>query len=213
MSKKAVILVENDLFKLEDMLLSIQSILFVAARQNLSNAPGKGDTTICVLHLLGSDEDADAKTFGRLASILEARQRELMTSECELDYKYETVHIDRESYPPKDWDEGMEIVCEKISEISRECDYSIVLDMILDNKKDPNIILNKGKILSQFLYQKYSGHCVPYTTYANSEQKYRTAWADGVEPEKVPYERFCLDGNSIRKDVKSEIYGHLKIGI
>lgn len=215
MSKKVVILVENDLFKLEDMLLSIQSILFVATKQKLSNAPGKDDTTICVLHLLGNDEKAEPKTFGRFESILEDRQRELMAFdyECELQYRYETASIDRESYPPGNWDEGVQIVCEKIEEISQECDYVIVLDVILDDDKDPNFVLNGEQILSQFLYTKYSGHCIPYTTYTSSEQKCREKWAERVNAKQLPYERYCLDGNVIHKGFKQEIYGCLKIGI
>lgn len=215
MSKKVVILVENDLFKLEDMLLSIQSILFVATKQKLPNAPGKDDTTICVLHLLGNDEKAEPKTFGRFESILEDRQRELMAFdyECKLQYRYETVSINREFYPPGNWDEGVQIVCEKIEEISQECDYTIVLDVILDDDKDPNLVLNGEQILSQFLYMKYSGHCIPYTTYIRSEQKCREKWAERVNAKKLPYERFRLDGNVIHKEFKQEIYGCLKIGI
>ncbi len=215
MKQKSVILVENDLFKLEDMLLSIQSILFVATKQKLSNAPGAKDTTICVLHLLDNNEKEDHKTFGRFKSILEDRQRELMTSvyECEINYLYETVHIDRELYPPQNWDEGMQNICNKIKEISNNCDYSIVLDVILDDEKDPILVLDGKKILSQFLWEKFSGHCIPYTTYDRSGQKFRKEWASGVKTQKLPYERFRLDGNVIEKNFKQEIYGHLNIGL
>lgn len=214
MKKKSVILVENDLFKLEDMLLSIQSILFVATKQRLSNAPGAGDTTISVLHLLGNNEEEDSKTFDGFKTILETRQRELMTSDygCELNYSYKAVHIDRESYPPQNWDEGMEEVCRKLEEISNECDYSIVLDVILDDDKDPNLVLEGEKILSQFLWEKFSDHCIPYTKYDRSGQEFRKKWAEGIKTDKLPYERFRLDGNVIEKNFKREIYGHLKIG-
>lgn len=213
MKRKAVILVENDLFKLEDMLLSIQSILFVAAKQRLSNAPGAGDTTISVLHLLDKNEKEDFKTFDEFKTTLETRQRELMTSdyECKLNYSYEAVHIDRESYPPQDWNKGMEDVCRKLEEICNECDYSIVLDVILDDDKDPNLVLEGKMILSQFLWKKFSAHCIPYTKYDRSGQKFRKMWAKGIDADKLPYERFRLDGNVIEKNFKREIYGHLKI--
>ncbi len=214
MKKKSVILVENDLFKLEDMLLSIQSILFVAAKQRLSNAPGTGDTTISVLHLLGINEKEDSKTFDGYKATLETHQRKLMISDygCELNYSYKAVHIDREKYPPCDWDEGMKGVCHIIEEISNECDYSIVLDVILDDEKDPSLVLDGKMILSQFLWQKYFNHCIPYTTYDRSGQKFRKKWAEGIATDKLPYERFRLDGNVIEKNFKREIYGHLKIG-
>ncbi|MCM1191636.1 MAG: hypothetical protein NC123_01860 [Butyrivibrio sp.] len=211
--KKVVILVENDLFQLEDMLLSIQSILFVATKQKLLNAPKEDDTAICVLHLLGKDEKAEPKTFGRFESILEDRQRELMDSDygCKLNYRYETARIDRESYPPEDWDEGMKDVCTKIEEISQGCSYTIVLDVILEDDKDPSLVLDGGEILSHFLYRKYSGHCIPYTKYDPSGQKFRKKWAERVDGKKAPYERYCLDGNVIHKNFKQEIYKCLEI--
>lgn len=218
MSKKVIILVEDDLYKMEDMLLSIQSILFVAVKQRLLNAPRKNDTEICLLHVLDNGEQADPKTFGRFKSILEDRQRELMTPEygCELKYKYETVQINKELYPPKNLDESecKKAICEKIEKISQKREYSIVLDVILVNKddKDKNNVLNGERILSQTLYQKYLKHCIPYTKYDTPTKEFRTKWAEAIDAE-LPYERFCLDGNVIHKEFKQKLYGQLKIGI
>lgn len=215
MSKKVVILVEDELFKVEDMLLSIQSILFVAAKQNLDNAPGKNDTEICLLHVLGNNEKEDLRTFDRYKAILEEQQRELRTSDygCELEYTYETVHVDIDSYPPDNWEEWMKGVNDKIEEISKGRQYSIVLDVILvtNNDKDKDSILKGDMILSQKLYQNFEKNCIPYTKYDSDGKAFRSKWADGIGGRK-PYERFCLDGNVIHKDVKKEIYGHLQIG-
>lgn len=214
MSKKVVILVEDELYKMEDMLLSIQSILFVAAKQKLLNAPVKNDTEICLLHVLDNDEKEDSKTFGRFKSILEDRQRTLITSEYEYEiaYKYEVVHIDTDLYPGNR-DECIKIVSRKIREIIKEREYSIVLDVILvrNESKDTNQVLNDEKILSQMIYQIFPENCIPYTTYDSSGQTFRTKWMKGVGG-KMPYERFCLDGNVIHKKFKQEIYSQLKIG-
>lgn len=209
MSKKVVILVEDDLFKMEDMLLSIQSILLVATKQKLSNAPASDDTEICLLHVLGNNEKEDLKTFGKFKSSLEDRQRELMTSE--LKYMYETVHIDIDAYPGN-MDDCKKVVVDKIEEIIRGREKSILLDVILVRKddKDINHVLKGESILSQLLYNKFSGNCIPYTTYDGFEQTFRTMWSKGVGG-KMPYERFCLDGNVIHKIFKQEIYGQLKI--
>lgn len=211
MSEKVVILVEDDLFKMEDMLLSIQSILFVAAKQGLSNAPGNDDTEICLLHVIGNNEKGDPKTFGRFKSILEDRQRELMT--LELKYTYETVCIDIDAYPGNAYD-CKEIIGDKIKEIIGGREYSILLDVILVRKddKDINHVLQEESIVSQLLYKLFPEHCISYTTYDGAEQTFRKMWAKGAESE-LPYERFCLDGNVIHKGFKEKIYGQLKIDI
>lgn len=210
MSKKVVILVEDDLYKMEDMLLSIQLILFVATRQKLSNAPKRSDTEICLLHVLDNCEEEDSKTFGKFKSILEDQQREY---EFELKYKYEAVCIDKNLYP-ENKNECAEILSKKIKEIAQKREYSIVLDVILvqNESKDTNQILNGEKILSQLLYETFPGHCIPYTTYDHYGQTFRVKWAEMVGREKA-YERFCLDGNVIHKRFKQELYEQLKIGV
>lgn len=209
MSEKVVILVEDDLFKMEDMLLSIQSILFVAAKQSFSNAPQENDTEICLLHVLDNDEKEDSKTFERFKSILESRQREY---DCKLKYKYETVYIDKKMYPVNK-DKCEKILGNKIREIAQKRSYSIVLDVILvrNESKEINRVLNKEEILSHSLYKLFPNHCIPYTTYDSTGQTFRVKWADMIESE-LPYERFRLDGNVIHKGFKQKLYGQLKIG-
>lgn len=210
MSEKVVILVEDDLFKMEDMLLSIQSILFVAEKQNLSNAPKNGNTEICLLHVLDKDEKADSKIFEKFKAILEERQREY---ECELKYEYEIVKIDKNLYS-KNKIECAKILCEKIEQKVQKREYSIVLDVILvkNESKDIDQVLKEEKILSHLLYEKFSENCIPYTTYDNSGQTFRVKWAEIINSE-LPYERFRLDGNVIHKGFKQKLYGQLKIGV
>lgn len=209
MSKKVIILVEDDLSKVEDMLLSIQSILYVATKQELSNAPFEGDTEIFLLHVPDNLDKEGFKIFGKFKSALEDQQRKY---EFELEYKYEAVHIDKNLYA-KNINECTKKLSDKIEEITQEREYSIVLDLILvrDESKDVNQILKGEKNLSQLLYEKFREHCIPYTTYDHDSQTFRVKWAEMVGCEKV-YERRCLDGNVIHKEFKKTLCEQLKIG-
>ncbi len=216
MNKKVVVFVEDDLYKMKSMLLSIQSILFVAAKQKLSDALGNGDTEVCVLHVLENNEEEGQKIFEGFKATLEEKQREMVNTgtDFKLDYSYKTVHINKRGYP-ENKEDCFNIISEKIKEITVGRDYSIVLDVILirPEEKEIKLILDGNqKNLSQSLYLAFSENCIPYTRYDDELQTFREEWSKGAEGRK-PFERFCLDGNVIHKKFMKEIYGQLKINV
>ncbi|MBQ8209191.1 MAG: hypothetical protein IJZ35_01220 [Clostridia bacterium] len=214
--KKTIILVEDDLSQVQDILLSIQSIIFVSSKMGLTNSPQDSDTKICVLHTLWDNQKRDTDSFDRIKRLLETRQQDLATQGQgfipKLKYEYEFVSLEKNKYPDE-IDVCSDKICAKIDTIRKDSSFVIMLDLVLLKEVDQNRITENGdKILSQVLYQKYVGNCIPYTNYDEGDFSFPNKWSHGVVPPKTPYERFVIDGNVIYKPFKDEIYKCLKIG-
>lgn len=213
--KKVVILVEDKLYPLEDMLLNIQSILCIASKKRMNNAPENHDTEICVLHVLGDSNEEDKEHFFRIQQVLEKREQDIKKVKeiliPELDYRYESIQIDKEAYP-ENREACADIIRNKIANICDGREFVIILDVVLHDKKDPQIDLSQKMTLAQILYESFHENCIPYTHYNNGGALFRTNWSNSVTPPRIPYERQCMDGNGIYKPFRDDIYRILKIG-
>lgn len=217
--EKIVILVEDEIYPLEEVLLNIQSVLFVASKSGLSNAPQDHDTLIYVLHILDENQEYEKskERFQRIKRTLENRQQDLRDNRSipvpDLDYKYDYMRINRKSYPGN-CTECAETIQMKIEEIRNNREFAILLDVVLDKEKDTQIVLDgTTKILSQKLYESLNDHCIPYTNYKSGSVTFRQMWTDGISPHKEAFDREDIDGNIINKRFKNELYRMLKIGV
>lgn len=213
---KTIILIEDDLSQVQDMLLSIQSIIFVASKMGLQNSSQDSDTKIFVLHTLWDNQKSDNDGFDRIKRLLETRQQDLAAQGQgfipKLKYEYEPVSLDKTKYP-NEMNICRDEICTKIDTIRKDSAFVIMLDLVLLKDVDQNRITKDGdKILSQILYEKYVENCIPYTNYDDGDFSFPNKWSSGVVPPKTPYERFVIDGNVIYKPFKDEIYKCLKIG-
>lgn len=215
---KVVILVEDDLSRLEDLLLNIQSILFVASKKKLSNAPQEQDTEICILHVVEEEQENYRKQFENFRRILESREQNINENErihgLQLTYRYQTAAINQTQYPDN-CKECKEIILNQIREIGNEKEYVVLLDVVLNKKKDTDIVLKNNKkkpILSQLLYGALQQQCIPYTTYTGSDSKFLEMWCKSVTPPAIAYEKEYIEGNAIYKPFRNAIYKKLNIG-
>lgn len=212
--KKTIILVEDELVRLKQMLLSIQALLLVASHRRLFNAPKENDTEVCVLHVIGEGQVDEEPLFLQFKSRMEEREYFLRQENHTvpiINYIYEPVQICRADYPDN-CNKCSEVIGNAIRKLTNQSDCAILLDVVLDKKNDTTALLNNNKILSQLLYQDFYENCIPYTRYDSDSAKFRQKWAEGVTPNKVPYERFCIEGRSIYKPFRDDLYKRLKIG-
>ena len=213
---KTIILIEDDLSQVQDMLLSIQSIVFISSKMGLVNSPQNFDTKICVLHTIWDDQKPDSDGFDRIKRILETRQQDLAAQDQgfipKLVYEYDYISLDKSIYS-----DNMELckdeICKKVNIIRNDSNYVLMLDLVLLKGVDQNQVTKEDKkILSQLLYQEYIDNCIPYTNYDDGDFSFPKKWSEGVPTKKIPYERFVIDGNVIYNPFKNEIYKCLKIG-
>lgn len=215
---KVVILIEDDLNQIEDVMLSLQSILFVASKKGLPNAPQNGDTKICILHVLWNSDTADERRFQQFKRRLETRQSDFIsegkTVVPELNYSYKPIKLDELIYP-KECEQCRKTISRQIEEICNDRDYTILLDVVLNVNKDTDIVLNSeigSVILSQKLYNAYHEHCIPYSTYDYKGIVFRKKWKAGIDPSRDVYDRRNIDDNTIYKPFQKELYQKLNIG-
>jgi len=91
--EKIVLLIEDELPPLSSILLGVQTMLFVANKQGLSNAPKHKNTRIQVLHLIDDDKTEDLEYFERLRRTLEEREQNENGVE-KLEYRYQSLKWD-----------------------------------------------------------------------------------------------------------------------
>lgn len=96
--EKIVLLVEDKLPPLLNILLGIQTMLFIANKQGLKNAPKRKNTQIQVLHLISGSKTGDPEHFDRFKRMLEEREQDENNVE-KLEYKYQSLTWDANNYP------------------------------------------------------------------------------------------------------------------
>lgn len=211
--KKMVLLVEDKLHPLLNILLSIQTLLFVSNKQGLKNAPQNKDTQIRVLHLVGNGKAGDLEHFERFKRTLEAREQD-EHDVSKLDYQYQPLVWNTTGYP-EDCDECAAEIAQQIQKICEGKDYSIILDAILFDSVDGNELKNPqhgGRVLSQCLFERFPEHCIPYTNYDQGTKQIRKAWAEGVHLKYEMFQRQQIVADAIYKPFRKMLYSQLRIG-
>ena len=211
--KRLVLLVEDKLPPLLNVLLSIQSILFVSMKKRLRNAPALKDTEIRVLHLVEKGQKGDPEHFERIKRALEARDQN-ENSIQQLDYQYQVLEWDTTDYPATCEDCARGII-QEIQHICAGKDYSIILDAILLESKDEDELRHKqhgGRVLSHCLFEHFSDYCIPYTNYAEGTIHTRKAWSHGVSLGYEMFQRQQIVTEGIFKPFRKMLYRQLRIG-
>lgn len=210
--EKLVLLVEDKLPPLLNILLGIQTMLFIANKQGLENAPKHKNTCIQVLHLVSGNKTGDPEHFDRFKRMLEEREQDENNIE-KLEYKYQPLTWDANNYPAN-CEECAQIIGDKIEQICKGKDFSIVLDVILlepvdnDNLADPEY---KGHVLSQLLFERFRDHCIPYTNYSSGSKQIRRAWLEGTRSKDEPFQRECIVADAVYKPLRKKLYEQLRI--
>lgn len=212
-NKKIIVLVEDKLFPLLTVLLSLQTILFVSNKQGLKNAPQNYDTQIKVLHLIDHNQTGDLEHFKRFERALQAREED-ENNILKLDYQYEALKWDTEGYP-KNCKQCANSIAQHIHQMCEGKEYAIILDAILLDSVDKKELITPqydGRVLSQYLFECFRDHCIPYTNYEQETKAIRTAWEKGVCLKFAMFQRQQLVGNAIYKPFRDMLYKQLHIG-
>lgn len=207
--KKLILLVEDNLSPLLNVLLSLQTILFVSNKQGLKNAPQSQDTQIKVLHLIEDNKTGDQEHFERFKRVLQTREDE--NGILKLDYQYQSLVWDTDAYP-KDCERCADAIAQQIQQICEGKDYTIILDAILLGTVDEIELVNGRRVLSQSLFERFRDHCIPYTNYGQGTKQIRKAWAAGVSLAYEMFQRQQIVGNAIYKPFRNRLYSQLRIG-
>lgn len=204
---------EDKLPPLLNILLSLQTILFVSNKQRLENAPQNNDTQIKVLHLINDGKSEDWEHFNRFKRTLEAREQD-ETNVAKLEYSYQPLVWDKKNYP-KNCEGCADTIAQQIQQICMGKEYTIILDAILLEPIDECELVNPqqgGRILSQCLYERFHDHCIPYTNYGQGTKQIRKAWAAGVHLDYEMFQRQQIVADAIYKPFRKMLYKHLGIG-
>lgn len=211
--KKLVLLVEDKLPPLLNILLSLQTILFISNKQRLENAPQDNDTQIKVLHLIDCGKSEDWEHFNRFKRVLETREQD-ESNVSKLDYTYQPLEWNSKNYP-EDCERCADTIAHQIQQICMGKDYTIILDAILFESVDENELVNpqhEGRVLSQCLFERFRDHCIPYTNYGQGTKQIRKAWAQGVNLDYEMFQRQQIVADAVYKPFRKMVYKHLHIG-
>ena len=208
--KKTVLLIEDKLASLQNVLLSIQTLLLVANKQKRKNAPQDNeDTQVFILHIVQEETHSDFEHFNRLKRILQ--EREASNSSVRLCYEYKPFCLDITHYP-KECEKIVAPILAEIDKICKETDFSILLDAILLAGTDDRILVGHSSetVLSQAIYKHFKKNCIPYTNYGEGTRQLRTQWKKGMGDCQV-FQRQQIVGHAIYKPFQDVFYKQLNI--
>lgn len=211
--EKMILLIEDKLSPLLNILLSVQTMLFIANKQSLPNAPKQNNTQIQVLHLIDDDKTEDLEHFERLRRTLEEREQNENGIE-KLEYRYQPLKWDASNYP-EECEECATKIVDEIEKICEGKDFSIILDVILSESVDSDYLANSARkkhVLSQVLFERFRDNCIPYTNYVQGEKHIRKAWEEGVNLEYELFQRQHIVADAIYKPFRKKLYKQLRIG-
>lgn len=207
----AIIFIDDNINRLDKLLLSVQSVFCIANRKNLENAPQNNDMEICILQILRKDVMADNNRFSEIKRMLEARQQNTIGMP-EILLKYDTQELDFHDYP-QNCNLLYNTLKEKIEKISTDYDtYYILLDISLYDERDIFEVMSGNKILSQLIYDGFADNCMPYTSFDSDGKEFILKWRENVSKDTEPYERYRLESNAVYKPFRDKLYKQFQIG-
>lgn len=208
---KLLMLIDDNVDRLDKMLLSIQSIFCLANKKNLNNAPKNNEIEICVLNTINKNGVENNNRFFEICRILEARQQNTEGMPV-IPISLITLKLDFDNYP-NNCEELSEIIVSNIEEkIELYDDYYILLDTALYNEKDFTAVLSGTVILSQKIYNIFYEKCMPYTVYDSDGKEFLRKWSENVINNTLPFERYRFESNAVFKPFCDKLYEHFRIG-